>query len=240
MKRILILEDNPIAMNHLRAIIKKINIKCRIYGVTNIIEANDCMLAKDIDLFLVDIILDTSRPGDTSGLSFIQNVRKIEKYLFAPVICITSLQDPKLFVYEELHCYRFVEKPFDDESVRENVEKCLRFPRENTERKILFFRKDGIIVAVGREEIVYVESNNHALILHTRDRGILQIPYITIGKFLIQCDSDKFIQCSRNSVINRQYLKNVDFTNRIIELKDNFGRVNIGIMYKKILKENLK
>lgn len=240
MKRILILEDNSVAVDYLKTIIQKINMKCLIYAYSNLKEANDCILSKDIDLFVVDIILDTSRPGDTSGLTFIQNIRKIEKYLFTPVICITSLQDTKLFTYEELHCYKFIEKPFDPKLVQECMEKCLKFPGKKAESKMLFFRKEGIVVAIEREEIGYVECYNHDLIIHTKNQGILQIPYITIGKFLLQCDNDNFIRCSRNSVINKRYLLNVDITNRIIQLKEPFEKVNIGIMYKNQVKEILK
>ncbi len=42
--------------------------------------------------FLVDIILDTTTPIDTSGIRLVERIRKIPKYMFTPVLFITSLK----------------------------------------------------------------------------------------------------------------------------------------------------
>ena len=49
-----------------------------------------------------------------------------------------------------------------------------------------------------------------------------------------------FIQCSRSVVVNTDYIHNVDITNRVIQLKKQVGTVEIGIMYKKELRERFK
>lgn len=38
-------------------------------------------------------------------------------------------------------------------------------------------------------------------------------------------------------MINKSFVHNVDIPNRMIQMKDNFGRVEIGVMYKKQMKE---
>lgn len=194
-------------------------------------------LEKDIDLFIIDVILDTSRPGDFSGLKFIDAIRKIDRYAFAPVIFVTSLEDAKLYTYEKLHCYSFVEKPFDPNRLKELVMQCLNFPTVEQKRKTMYFRKDGIILAVDREDIVFAECANHVLNIHTAQDDLLSIPYVTLKKFLTDVDSDDFAQCSRSTVVNKKYIQNVDITNGVIQLKNQMGTVEIGIMYKKGLKE---
>lgn len=104
----------------------------------------------------------------------------------------------------------------------------------------MYFRKEGIILAADREDIVYVECINHILNIHTIQGDLLSIPYVTLKKFLSDVDSDEFIQCSRNTVVNRSYVLNVDVTNRVIQLKNQMGNVEIGVMYKKGLKEIFK
>ncbi len=84
---------------------------------------------------------------------------------------------------------------------------CLDFPGNNAAEKTLYFRKEGIILAVDREDIVYVEIISHVLHIHTRNKDTMTIPYITIRKFLDEADSCDFIQCSRNAVINKKYIK---------------------------------
>lgn len=240
LKKILILEDNAIAIEHLKVLIAELEVKCDVYATHDLQEAYQYIFENTIDLFIIDIILDTSRPGDTSGLKFVDNLRKIGKYEFTPVIFVTSLEDSKLYTYEKLQCYRFIEKPFDSILVRKTVEKCLRFPSKEREKKTLYFRKEGIVLAVEVETIVYVECINHIMHIHLDNGEILRIPYVTLKKLLNDTTEYDIIQCSRNTLVNRTFIQNVDNTNRFIQLKNNHGMLEIGVMFRKYIKELFK
>lgn len=236
MKKILILEDNLAAQEHLAGIIREVDRKTEVYSFADVKDAYQCAMEKTIDLFLIDIILDTSRPGDVSGLKFAENIREVASYRFVPIIFITSLEDSRLYTYEKLHCYCFIEKPFDEEKVKQSVEQCLNFPKSDKESKTLFFRKEGIILAVEREDITYAESREHIMHIYTGQGDVLKIPYITVKKILEEVDSPDFIQCSRNTIVNKKYVQNVDVPNRLIHLKSGLGTVEIGVRYKKQMK----
>lgn len=240
MKKILVLEDNPVTLEYITSLIREIDIKNTLFACSDVKNAYQYVLEKDIDLFIIDIILDTSRPGDSSGLKFVDGIRRIDRYSFTPVIFVTSLEDARLYTYEKLHCYSFIEKPFDPNKLKEMVMQCLNFPTVEQKRKTMYFRKDGIILAADREDIVYAECINHILNIHTAQGDLLSIPYVTLKKFLLEVDSDDFIQCSRSAVVNKCYIHNVDITNRVIQLKNQMGTVEIGVMYKKELKELFK
>ncbi len=240
LKKILILEDNMVALEHLTNIVSELDIKNAVYPFDNVKDAYQCAMERTIDLFLIDIILDTKHPGDASGLRFAENIRRIEHFSFTPIIFVTSLEDARSYTYENLHCYSFIEKPFDVDRVKRTVEQALRFPGNGKQAKTLYFRKDGIIFAVEQGDIVYAESIDHIMHIHTKQRDILKIPYITLKKLLEEIDSPEIIQCSRNTVINKKFVHNVDVTNRIIQLIGGYGRVEIGIMFKKYVKECFK
>ena len=237
MKKVLILEDNADMLKYLFDIVQKVNVKTSVFSFDNVVSAYQCALKRTIDLFIIDLILDMHRPGDTSGLNFVEDIRRLKCYGFTPVIIVTALQDEKLVTYEKLHCYSFVEKPFDEDRLKEVIEEALAFPGTGNGTKILKFRKEGIILAVDREHIVYVESINHILHIHTIYGDVMQIPYKTIKGFLEEADSNDFLQCSRSTVINRRFVHNVDFVNRVIQFQKSMGRVDIGIMYKNQIKE---
>lgn len=205
MKKILILEDNYVAREHLASLINELEIQNTLFRCDNIKDAYQYALERDIDLFLVDIILKPNSPGDSSGLKFVDSIRKIDRYAFTPVIMVTSLEDAKLCSYEKLHCYSFVEKPFDPEKLKELVRQCLRFPEKRQLPKTLYFRKDGIILSVNMEDIVYVNARNHMLDIHTQQGDVLSIPYVTLKKFLAEADNPDIVQCSRSTVINLDY-----------------------------------
>ncbi len=240
MKKILILEDNQIAMGHLESIIRDINPGILVFPVSNVKDAYACVMERIIDVFIIDIILDTSDPGDTSGLKFAENIRKMRGYGFTPIIFVTSLEDARQSTYEHVHCYQFIEKPFDVKYVRETIVQCLRFPGFDTGNKMLYFKKDGIIVSIARDDLVYAETISHIMHIHSKQGDVLKIPYITVRKLLEYMDSPDMLQCSRSTIVNIRYIKNIDIINQVVQLKNPYGSVDIGITYKKYLKEMLK
>lgn len=239
MKKVLILEDNRSTLCLLEKLVKETDNNLVVYAFTNAKDACECMLDHKIDLFLVDIILDTGVPGDTSGLYFAQKVRRIERYSFTPLVFITSLMDSKFILYEEFHCYSFIEKPFDPQRVKTIVKDCLQFPGSDPEWKTLWFRKEGIVQVVALEEVVYVESIDHILYIHTNKAGVVKIPYIKLKDFLQKADSKYIQQCRRNTIINLRYMDNIDVSNGIIQFKDG-RRVDMGVTYKKKIKEAIR
>lgn len=238
MKKVLILEDNRNTLCFLEKLTKEVDNNLMIYSFSNAKDACECMLNHKIDLFIVDIILNTNMPGDTSGLYFAKNVRMIERYQFVPLIFITSLEDSKCISYEEFHCYSFIEKPFDPHRVREIIKECLKFPRSVSKNETLYFRKDGIVLAVKQNDIIYVESVCHVLHIYTKNNDVMKIPYITLKQFLEKADASNFKQCRRNTVINSDYLKNVDIINKFVQLT-NGTRLDIGGTFKNFVRDVL-
>lgn len=236
MKTVLILEDNDNTLNCLEKIVKQINSNVKVFGIKDVKEAYQCMLEYTVDLFIIDIILNPKQAGDTSGLYFAEKVRMLEKYLFTPMIFITSLEDSRYITYEKLHCYSFIEKPFAPDRVKNIISQCLKYSDNTSTNNSLFFRSDGVIFSVSSDEIIYVESIHHVLWVHLKNGEIVKIPYITMKAFLKYAADQKMLQCSRNVCINSLLIKNMDFTNRVIELNTGH-RVEIGLKYKKALKD---
>lgn len=237
MRKILLLEDNEVTLQHLTTLVREIDERNEVYSCTNRTEAYQYALEKEIDLFIVDIILDTIKQGDSSGLKFVECIRELERYAFTPVIFVTSLEDARLFSYEQLHCYSFLKKPFDPEKLKNEVTQCLHFPKVRRKNKILRFHKDGVLFTVNRDEIVYAEVVNRMMKIHTNKKDVLKLPYMTLKEFIKDVDDPDFIQCRRNVVVNKAYVRDVDFGNRYIHFKHQLGSVEIGLQFKKTVEE---
>lgn len=130
-RNILILEDNEKCMDAIVDIISDCN-NVNIFTASNISDALSIAYKNRIHLFLVDIILNPEMKEDVSGLDFVKALRENKKYEFTPVIFITALEDPKLYSYSQLHCYGYIEKPFDVTYVKKIVTEALEFPVKNT------------------------------------------------------------------------------------------------------------
>ena len=238
-RKILIIEDNVLHMDTLCKIIEESPVNIRVYCASDVKQAFQIALEQHIHLFLIDIILNMQKPGDVSGLSFAREIRGISKYRFTPLIFITSLEDPKLYSYSQLHCFGYIEKPFSVAQVRDAILNALDFPIKNDDERCIYFSKDSIVHSVCIKYIVYIEISRRKIKIHcTYDE--LEIPYITCEEMLQKLDSNSFIQCSRYCIVNRNYIEHIDYTNRFIKLKNTEFLIEIGVTMKKAFKHRVE
>ena len=235
-KNVLIIEDQKKQLDILENIVRSIDTHIQIYTAGNAEAAYRIAMEVTIDVFLIDIILDISISGDTSGIRLARKVREVPKYRFTPMVFITSLEDPEIYAYKNIRCFGYIEKPFDAEYVKELTKQALLYSTDKDINNTLFFRKDGILYPVETMELICVESINHSLYISIKDKGMLNIPYKSCRRLLQEADVDYLFQCSRNTIVNRKHINTIDLTNRYIVLSGN-KRVDIGITYLKKIKE---
>ncbi len=232
MKEILILEDKKETRELLVRMVKKTQMDVRVYEMADEKEAYSIALRKNIDLFLIDLILHPEEKGDVSGGEFAQNIRGIDKYLFTPIIIITSMYDPKLCMYSSVHCYEFIEKPFDIDRVTKTIEKAIRYNTPQKKDKLALFRVDGMLETAVVGEIICIKSVHHKLVIKTI-KNKFEVPYKTCSQLLEELDCDEFVLCRRGTIVNLDYIQAVDPVNRFIHLKDRMGILEIGPVHKK-------
>lgn len=237
MRKILILEDRPEEQEEIATLINTIESPTEVIRCADTKEAYVCALEGNIDLFIIDVILKPDQQEDTSGLKFVESIRGVTRYEFTPVIILTCLEDLKSYSYEKLHCYAYIEKPFVAEHLRKTIVECLRSPKLPERERTLYYRKDGAIVVVQREDVVCAKSIRHALHIYTRRKDNIVIPYLTVKQFLVDADSRDFIQCSRNTVINRKYVVSIDLPRKKICLQGEENPVEIGGTYVAAIRE---
>lgn len=238
MKNILIVEDNEAHMEALTKMLSKID-NIKIFKAYNMAEACYMLSLNEYNVFLVDIILDTKKAGDVSGLNFVSKLRDNRMYQFTPVIFITSLEDPRLHAYRELHCYQYIEKPFIEEYVVKTVKQALEFPACGKHKEFAYFRKDGILFSVKIEEITYITVERAGVNIYTIN-DCLQLNYQPMADILKEIETEDFVRCSRNTIINKRYIEYLDYANRYVKLRGVHKTLEIGPILKKRLREELK
>ena len=129
MKSVLIIEDNPLSMEMLAKIVNEIDPELQVYKAVNQNEAYALSMRITMDLFLIDIILDSTIPGDVSGMRFAGYIRGVERYKYTPMIFITALEDARLFAYSDMHCYYYLEKPYDAKKAFQVISEALKIPQ---------------------------------------------------------------------------------------------------------------
>lgn len=232
MKTILIVEDNLRSKEMLVKIINDLKMDVKIATASTREEAAVLAMENDIDVFMLDIILNVSNPGDVSGMQFAEYIRTIPKYKFTPIIFITALEDPELLAYSELHCYYYVEKPYDAKKVAAVISEALEFPSAKKEPNSIFFRKDGILYKKEISEIIYIENTRAGQTVYCTN-GNLKLSYKPSKVIMKELGSDRFVQCSRYIILNKDYIDKIDTVNRYIQLKGLKEPIEFGDAYKK-------
>ena len=232
-KAVLIVEDSTIQLEMLKRLVQKKNSDALIYTAGEDKSAYKILMEKTIDVFLVDIILNTGKPGDIAGIHLVERLRQIPKYLFTPVIFITALEDVSGYAYRNLNCLGYIEKPFDADQVNRLLEKALTYSTAKETDVTICFRKEGVIYPIQTNDIVYIESINHIVRIHLANNEIYDIPYITCKQIMEENETECLIQCNRGTIVNKKYILNIDFANKYITLKSNFMRIEIGSTFRK-------
>ncbi|MDO4302406.1 MAG: LytTR family DNA-binding domain-containing protein [Bacillota bacterium] len=232
-RSILIIEDNQDQRGMLVKLVGQVDGSARIHTAGDVATAYKILMENTIDVFLVDIILDLGKKGDISGIKLVDQIRKIPKYMFTPVLFITSLEDATGYAYQKLNCLGYVEKPFSPDQVKQLVEKALYFSTQRDQDATYCFRKKGILFPVKISNILYMESNRHVVNIYTQEGGVLSVNNKTLKEIEEEMDADCMMMCSRNTVINKDFIENIDVLNRFITLKDSDKKIEIGKTFKK-------
>lgn len=238
-RNVLIVEDKQNHMDAINKIVTELDVNIMIFKAYTLEEAYKILSAHHIHLFLLDIILDTDKAGDVSGLRFANDLRRDKRYEFTPIIFITTLEDPRLYSYSQLHCFGYIEKPFNPLQVQQLVRSALNFPIAVPDNKILYFRNDGIIYSIHVEDIIYIENSRRRLHIHCVKEDF-EVAYKTVTEILAELDSPDFLQCSRYVIVNRNYIEKIDFTNRYLNLKGVKETIEIGIIMKKHFRDRME
>lgn len=90
-----------------------------------------------------------------------------------------------------------------------------------------------------KENIIYIESANRKTTVYTKDDEF-QVAYKSCAQLLKELDSENFIQCNRNVVVNKKYIATLDYANRYIGLRGVNRNLDIGITLKKKFKQEME
>lgn len=237
--RILVLEDNKAHMEAMCEILNSLHCDIELHCASNYKEAIQILAEYTIHIFILDIILDTKKPGDTSGIKLAELLRSTAKYKHTPIIFTTSVEDPKLYSYSKLHCFGYIEKPYDPDIVRKTVLEAMDVPVMPDEERYVSFQKDHILYSKQIKEIIYLEITRHEVTVHcVRDE--LKVPYKSCKEILKDLDSELFIQCNRSTIVNKLYIDCVDYVLKYIRLKNCDTQLELGRVIGKQFEENME
>jgi DNA-binding LytR/AlgR family response regulator len=108
------------------------------------------------------------------------------------------------------------------------MEKANHILLESPANFMRFYVK-GIVYCVSCPDIVYMETQNRYVVVHTRERKIC-VPYLKLSDCLEKGEG-RFLRCHRSILVNPSYIQEIQIRNKQIILTEHRGELMIGRKY---------
>lgn len=95
----------------------------------------------------------------------------------------------------------------------------------------LFFQVDGKKYSIKERDVVSIEREKTIIRIRMSDMAVLELRS-SLAKILREAQSDRLVLCNRSTIVNRDYIYAVDPGNRYVILRNNRGRLDLGVSYK--------
>ncbi|MCB2308700.1 LytTR family DNA-binding domain-containing protein [Clostridium estertheticum] len=206
---VLIVEDDMLQRKSLRKMIQQIDKGINVYEAVDKDEALEITSIYSIDVFYVDICLNSS-----SGVDFAIEIRKIPKYEFSFIIFLTTHVEYLTKAFKEVHCYDYILKPYDMAEVV-NMTKHFKSHIENINKKpevkryVIIEVKSGVNVKIYVDETIFIEVYLRKCMIHTLN-GVFKVNNLPLSKILKIINCNNIVQCHKSFAVNVNYIKKIE------------------------------
>ena len=98
----------------------------------------------------------------------------------------------------------YLMKPLDKELLGQYLDKILE---KKTPKNVITFSVRGKLHMIGADHVLYLESSNHRVLIHTEDK--IYAVYDKLSNFYTQLPSS-FIQCHKSFLINMNRIRYIE------------------------------
>lgn len=218
MLSIAILDDNKKALADYNRLIPEWLKKNQIKGEIVVATSDYKEFLKEVKDQRVNLcILDINLHEEINGLYIAKYLRK-EKIKTEIIFC-TGMLDYISQAFD-VGAYNFISKPLNN-----NLEKCLvRLSKEIDEREtvksIIEIRYGSKIYYVPVDTITHFQRIGSKTIITTTGRDLET--YDSLETFILRLNDNRFVQCHRSTIINKDFLDYVDIKTKSIRLTTGF------------------
>lgn len=232
MRKILVIEDNLLAVKRINQYIMNIDTELEVISFAEAGAAYNFAKKETIALFIIDIQL-----VDYKGTSLAKQIRALPSYKYTPIIFETALAGEELSAYRDIKCYSFLIKPFHEAEFREAFCDALGLSEKIKELvRTVEIEQKQFVLEYEIQNIVYVEAFGKKLVIHTNSQRLGKkqdtISGYTLSGLLSLIDDKSFIQCHKSYFVNRSHIEKINKVSKLIVLKEYETQIPIGNKYQ--------
>ena len=232
---ILLLEDNCTELQILYNILKKHWPQFQYTCCQNYNDAQKSILSVQYDIFILDIQLSSASDA-FNGITFARYIRSLPAYRTTPVLFSTGTSDTIQKCVNEVHCYHYLEKPYNEAVLVHAMKELLATLSNTTDNNYLTIKLlNDVTTHVCLSNILLIKANGHYLTFTYPDGGFTSNSYSlsSIAKIL----PSYFTRCHRKYIINTNFITSYDKTNLYLHIHNHI--IPVGRTFKKELENHL-
>ena len=227
MIRVLIIDDEPLALRQLGMYVGKIPFFELVAACPSAAAARPYV--ESVDLMYVDINMP-----DLSGMDFVRSLTD------PPLVVFTTAYSEYALDGFRVHAVDYLLKPFgfqEFESSAQRIREMIERTRPVTrQEEVLTFRMDYKTVRVDPSRLRYAESMSEYLKIWLEGADVPLVVLYSLKRLAEQLPSDRFLRIHRSYLVNLSLVR--EYSRNMVTL-DGGLTLPVGDMYRNALKEAL-
>ena len=216
----LILENNRAFVDMCKLSIEELCYESNIAHFTSEDDAYDYAMINKVDLFILNDRLECG----CSGYRLAQRLREKELYRMTFTILITddniADNDKKLAAYENIWCYKYLSKSIKEEDMKYALKNVLEYIIIRRERPTIVLYKNNKAFRMNRDDIVWIDIFEKEVTLHGLSGVLFEVSsYKYTLDTLEGMLGSSFLRIKSSTIVSKRYIKNIDFSARVVELE---------------------
>lgn len=186
------------------------------------------------DLIFLDVFM-----GEIDGIEAGRKIRESDQSV--EIVYCTMSKDFAIAAYE-IHAMGYLLKPYEPKKIEEILDYYLqKHPQES--QKFIEVKSQRKSVIIPYKDIIYMESDNKVVYIHTTNRGDIKI-YHRLNALENKIRDERFLRCHQSYFVNMQYVAQIVDSDFIMENGSmvpirKAGRKLIVKRYEEFLKGNI-
>jgi DNA-binding LytR/AlgR family response regulator len=228
----LIIDDEPIARKGMAEYVNEIDFLHIVAQCENALKASTYLKEGTIDLLLLDIQMPK-----LSGIDFLKTIKEPPMAIFTTAYSEHALEGYSLNIID------YLVKPVPFQRFVQAVNKArdfylMKHKTDQAAEKYFFVKSNGRYEKVDFSEVLFIESMQNYVVIHTRERKL--ITYLTLTGIETRLPNEQFLKVHKSFIVAFSKIESVDGNE--ITIKDTvipISRMLKDEVMQKILGNNL-